>query len=221
MKKLFIYGAGGLGRGVIELAEIINSKDNIWDIKGFIDDSKVIKGKKINGYNVYSFEDIKNRFNSDDVEISVAIGDPYIKKNIIKNIEKLNCKVASLIHPNCYISKWNQIGKGVIIRDGCSISTNVIMHDYVIINMNCSIGHDVVINDYVTISPGSNISGNVNIGEMTYIGSGVNIRDELTIGDGAIVGIGSTVVKNIPSDVVVVGNPARVLKENIEKKVFK
>lgn len=221
MKKLFIYGAGGLGRGVMELAEIINSKNNTWEIKGFIDDNKMIKDKIINGYKVYSFKDIKNEYNSNNVEISVAIGDPYIKKIIIEDIEKLNCKFASLIHPNCYISKWNKIGKGVIIRDGCSISTNVMIHDYVIINMNCSIGHDVAINDYVTISPGSNISGNVNIGDTTYIGSGVNIRDELTIGDNTIIGIGSTVVKDIPSEVVAVGNPAKILKQNIEKKVFK
>ncbi len=221
MKKLFIYGAGGLGRDIMDLAEVINQKNEKWIIEGFIDDNDNVIGKILNDYKVYSFEELNKVYKKEEVEISVAIGDPYIKKDIVNKIKRNGYKFAEIIHPNCYISRHNTIGQGAIICEGTVMTTGVNIGDFVIINKNCSIGHDVVINDYVTISPGSNISGNVNIGEMTYIGSGVNIRDELTIGDGTIVGIGSTVVKNIPSDVVVVGNPARVLKENIEKKVFK
>lgn len=46
-----------------------------------------------------------------------------------------------------------------------------------------------------------------------WIGSGVQIMPGITIGDNSVVGAGSVVTKNIPSNVVAVGNPCRVLRE--------
>lgn len=53
----------------------------------------------------------------------------------------------------------------------------------------------------------------VHIGENCWIGAGVVIVPGVTIGDNAVVGAGSVVTKNIPPNVVAVGNPCRVLRE--------
>lgn len=52
----------------------------------------------------------------------------------------------------------------------------------------------------------------VKIGKRCWIGGGVIILPGVTIGDGTTIGAGSVVTKNIPSNVVAVGNPCRVIK---------
>lgn len=52
----------------------------------------------------------------------------------------------------------------------------------------------------------------VTIGERCWIGGHVTICPGVTIGDRAVIGAGSVVVKDIPSDSLAVGNPARVIR---------
>ena len=52
----------------------------------------------------------------------------------------------------------------------------------------------------------------VKIGDKVWIGGGVTILPGVTIGDNSVIGAGSVVTKDIPSDVVAVGNPCRVLR---------
>ncbi len=53
----------------------------------------------------------------------------------------------------------------------------------------------------------------VHIGRNCWIGAGAVIVPGVTIGDNVVIGAGSIVTKDIPSDVVAVGNPCRVMRE--------
>ena len=53
----------------------------------------------------------------------------------------------------------------------------------------------------------------VHIGKNCWIGSGAVILPGVTIGDNSVIGAGSVVTKDIPANVVAVGNPCRVLRE--------
>ncbi len=53
----------------------------------------------------------------------------------------------------------------------------------------------------------------VHIGKNCWIGAGALIMPGITIGDNVVVGAGSVVTKNLPDNVVAVGNPCRVLRE--------
>lgn len=53
----------------------------------------------------------------------------------------------------------------------------------------------------------------VHIGENCWIGAGAIILPGITIGSNVVIGAGSVVTKDIPSNVVAVGNPCRVLRE--------
>lgn len=57
----------------------------------------------------------------------------------------------------------------------------------------------------------------VHIGKNVWIGAGVIILPGVTVGDNTVIGAGSVVTKDIPSDVVAVGNPCRILREIGEK----
>ena len=56
----------------------------------------------------------------------------------------------------------------------------------------------------------------VKIGNHVWIGTRAIIMKGVTIGDGAIIGAGAIVTKDVPSNSVVVGFPAKVIRENIE-----
>jgi acetyltransferase-like isoleucine patch superfamily enzyme len=52
------------------------------------------------------------------------------------------------------------------------------------------------------------------VGENSFVGAKSVIRENITIGKNVIIGAGSVVVKDIPDNVKVVGNPARFIKYN-------
>lgn len=53
----------------------------------------------------------------------------------------------------------------------------------------------------------------IHIGRNCWLGAGVIVLPGITIGDNVVVGAGSVVTKDIPSNVVAVGNPCKVLRE--------
>ncbi len=56
------------------------------------------------------------------------------------------------------------------------------------------------------------------IGEATYIGMRAIVIDHITIGAHSVVGAGAVVTMDVPDHVLVVGMPARIVKENIAGK---
>lgn len=64
-------------------------------------------------------------------------------------------------------------------------------------------------------------NASVRIGKNCWIGAGAIILPGITIGDNVVIGAGSVVTKDIPSNVVAVGNPCKVLREvNEHDKIY-
>jgi len=82
-----------------------------------------------------------------------------------------------------------------------------------VINPGTVIGDNCTIRQNTTIGNKNNGASPV-IGNYVDIGANVCIIGEIEIGNNVVIGAGSVVVKNIPANCVVVGNPARMIKEN-------
>ncbi len=86
-----------------------------------------------------------------------------------------------------------------------------IIQDYVKIDDCVFIAHNCCIDKGTMIIANAEISGSVHIGTNCWISPNSCIRDGITVGNNTIVGMGAVVVKNIDSNAVVVGNPAKKL----------
>lgn len=112
---------------------------------------------------------------------------------------------------------------------------NTKVHDNVFINAGCQfqdqggieigegslIGHNVVL---ATLNHELNpsrrqicVPSPIKVGKNVWIGSNSTILPGVKIGDNSVIGAGSVVTKDIPSGVVAVGNPCKVLREITEK----
>ncbi len=115
----------------------------------------------------------------------------------------------------------------------CDYGYNIELDGFVYVNHNCvfldcakiKIGSDTFIGPncgfYTAIHPinyEQRISGlesakPITIGKGVWFGGGVTVLPGVTVGDRTVIGAGSVVVKDIPADVVAVGNPCKVIKQ--------
>ena len=215
---LAIYGAGGLGREILELARIINGEGNRWTGYLFVDDDS--SKDVVQDVKVMSFEQIRSLYGTDEVEYTIAVGEPSTRRLLFDKLESYSCRIATLVHPDVHIPDTTIVGRGVIISYGCFVSCNVTLGENVILQPNANVGHDDVIGAHSVISTTAALGGACVLGEQAYVGLGVSIRELLNIGTNAVVGMGAVVMRDVEADAIVAGNPARKMLNNTDHKVF-
>lgn len=211
MEEIVIFGAGGLGKEVLELICQINASRPVWNVVGFFDDS-LSPGSVINGVSVLGdFESLqKSKF----LNVAVAVGDPATRANLIGMLRWKNKIIPSLIHPTATVPHDNiSIGYGVIVSAHVFLSVNVKIGNGILLNVGCSIGHDVSIGNFCTINPGCRVSGSVTLGERVFVGVGSILNNNISIMSDVKIGAGAVVIKSVEKKSTVFGNPARAVLE--------
>lgn len=122
MKDIIIVGAGGFGREVAWLIEDINKYSNEWNIVGFVDDNIHIQGKEIDGYKVVGTIDW---LKSQQYSVVIAIGDPMVRRSIVKGLEGSKNNYPVLLHPSALHSDKVSFGEGAIICAGNIITVDI------------------------------------------------------------------------------------------------
>jgi maltose O-acetyltransferase len=129
---------------------------------------------------------------------------------------------------------FGAIGSDFIIRPPfyCDYGCHIFAGDRLFINFDCTIldcnkvyiGNDVLFGPkvqiytaYHPVDPELRLTGQeqaapVSIGNNVWLGGGVTVCPGVSIGSNVTIGAGSVVTKNIPDNVVAVGNPCRVIK---------
>ncbi len=210
MKDIVILGAGGLGQEIAWLIEEINEKSLTWNLLGYLDDYPGINGSTLSGYKVLGrFSDFRKYPNA---EFVVAFGDPLVRLRVVKMIEDGTVSWATLVSPTVKVSETNTLGKGVVIGRNTDLTVGCTIGDHVMLNIHVVLGHGVSIGPFSIVSPNVTVNGGASIGMACLIGSNSFIRD-VTVGDFVTIGASSCVVKDVESDVVVFGVPARVIKQ--------
>jgi acetyltransferase-like isoleucine patch superfamily enzyme len=139
---------------------------------------------------------------------------------LAKFVNLYGCEVGD----NTKIGAFVEIQKNSRVGKNCKISSHTFICEGVTIEDDVFIGHGVTfIND--TYPRATTARGGLQteqdwkveptwVRKGASIGSGATILSKVTVGEGAIVGAGSVVTKSVPSNAIVAGNPARVLKRS-------
>lgn len=110
------------------------------------------------------------------------------------------------------------IGDDVLIRAFVTVDRGVV-YDTVIGNGNridhhCHIAHNVKIGKHNTLANGCIIEGSCEVGDYNTFGAGVIVQTKVKIGSHCKFGSGSVVTKDVEDNLIMVGNPAKLLRKN-------
>lgn len=124
----------------------------------------------------------------------------------------------------CYVEpplRANWGGKHAFFGDHVYANFNLVLVD----DGNIYVGDNVMFGPNVTVATANHpveiglrkkayqYNRDVHIGNNVWIGAGAIIVPGITIGENSVIGAGSVVCKDIPANVVAVGNPCRVIRE--------
>ena len=209
MKDLIILGAGGLGQEIAWLVEEINQSEKKWNLLGFLDSHPGVEGKSFHGYPVLGGFDAAQYF--PNCYFVVAFGDPRLREQIVNVVSKYKVKWANLISPTVILHKSNKLGVGVVIGRLTDLTLDCELGDHTMLNIHVVLGHKVKIGDFSIVSPNVTINGGATIGRACSVGANAFVRD-IVIGDYVTVGASSCVVKDVESNSVVGGVPAKLIR---------
>lgn len=211
-KEVYIIGAGTYGEAMCELAKFwdMTLKDSMMKNKKIIN-TKVMKKKVINKFSRISVESIKNK------QFIVAIGNNKVRNEIMTRINKLGGSTPTLIHPTAVISPSATIGKGVYIQANAYIWTKVRINDFCIISPGAVIAHHSSIGDACLISSQATVGASITIEKEVFIGMGsTTVTGIYKIGQKSTIGAGALVLKDVDSNAVYAGVPAKKIRSKEE-----
>jgi len=199
--RLFLVGAGGHAKVVLATAMEVGL-----EIAGILDDDSSKWGTYLLGVPVLGPLSWLKR--EGEPWALLAIGDNGVRKRL--NHELQGVRWATVVHPKAYVHPTATLGEGTVVFAGAIVQPMVRIGRHVIVNTGAIVEHDCQVGDFAHLAPGVRLAGGVKVGEACLLGVGVSVAPQIHIGDGSLVGAGSVVVKDIPSEVVAYGVPARV-----------
>lgn len=208
-KPLILVGGGGHCKSVIDVAESAG-----YTILGILDKPEEV-GKSVLDYKVIGSDIDMGRY-ANEAEFMVTVGQiqsPELRSRLHKQLEDSGCKLATIIAPTAYVSKYAKLGNGTIVMHNAIVNADARIGKGCIINTFANIEHDVQIGDYCHISTGAMINGGAYIAEGTFVGSQSVVNQCVKIETGGgIIASGSVVNKNITGRGVYAGNPAKLIR---------
>jgi len=203
-KNLILVGGGGHCKSVIDVAESAG-----WTILGILDIVENV-GKKVLGYTVLGVdEQISEYIHKAYFLVTVGqIKDAGLRIKLHEKILTADGKLATIIAPDAYMSKYSEIDNGTVVMHKAIINAGAKVGAGCIINTKANIEHDAEIGDYCHISTGAMINGNCYIGHETFVGSGAVVSNGVAVTSRCIIAAGAVVRKEISVSGIYAGNPA-------------
>jgi hypothetical protein len=122
----------------------------------------------------------------------------------------------SFTDPTVAVPRSLSVEPGLWVNTGATLGAASRFGPFVLVNRGASIGHHADLGEFTSIGPSATLAGEVTLGPGAAVGAGAVVLPGITIGEHAVVGAGTVVTGDVPDRSLVVGNPARVVREGLE-----
>lgn len=210
-KEIYVLGIGGSTPVFIDIAEACGYK--IAGLYHYNDDRT---GEYDHGYPILgSFTDL---YQSDikGKQFLLSQGDMKIRENVTNKLKQLGGIVPTLIHPTAIISKYAKISEeGVVIGANCIVQADSVVKPNAVLRDMALVCHQTIIGNYCFVGPKALVGAHIEVKDFAFIGQDALLVSGKvdTMGANSLLGAGAVLTKELPANVVAVGNPARVIKE--------
>ena len=210
MKDIAIFGAGGFGRELASIINIINDDKPLWNLIGFFDDG-IIEGTDVQYGKILGGVEQLNQWET-PISIGIAIGNPKVLRTVVSKIMNPLVDFPNIIAPNVFFmdEETVKMGRGNIIFPNSLISCNVKMGDFNMLNVFTQLGHECELGNYNVIMPSSNISGGVVVGDANLFGVKSTVLQYKKVGNEVVMSPGSVLSRTAKDGKIYLGNPAKV-----------
>lgn len=218
LKPLIILGTGGNCIDILDTVwEINRVEGDTYQCMGFLDDNPDRWGNLVHGVPVLgplsSAHDLPNSLFVNGIG---SFNNFWRKQAIIAKTDVPLEQFETIVHPSASVSRMAHLGAGTVVLQNAVVASNAQIGNHVMVLPLSVVSHEVCIGEYTAIAGGVCLSGNVEIGRSCYVGSNASIRNSVVVGDCSLIGMGSVVLDDVPPNSVVVGSPAKFLRNVME-----
>ncbi len=200
MNKAVIIGASGHGRVIASIladqfGEILFVDANPYDDS--VLDQKVLF-QRIDDYRGYKF--------------FLGIGNNEIRTILFSQLNELGIICSNCIAEQTFIARDAMIEQGVVICPGAVVGSKAVLHNNTIVNTLSSVDHDCILGENSQVTAGVTFGGNTVVGENCFFGIKSATIPGIKVGNNSKIMAGSVLYKDVPDNVLVGGNPARLIR---------
>lgn len=212
--RVYVYGASGHGKVVADILRCAAAADpTAVPAAGFVDDRAEVQGTTLLGLPVCgdgAWLEQQAAAAPGQVGVALGIGDNRVRRRVAARCRKAGATLVTAVHPTAVVAASARVGAGSVLMAGALVNPDAQIGEGVIVNTGAVVEHDVVVGDYAHLSPNAATGGAAALGALSHLGLGAVILPMVRVGERTTVGAGSVVNRELPSDVVAYGVPARV-----------
>jgi sugar O-acyltransferase (sialic acid O-acetyltransferase NeuD family) len=207
-----VLGGGGHARVLIDCI----TASGLAQVSGILDCERETWGKEICGVPVLGDDSLLGSIEQHEIDSFVvglgATGNNDGRCRLFQAGLAAGLQSLTAIHPAATFSQWADLGRGAQLMAHSIVNAGAALGENVIVNSGAIVEHDCLVGEHAHIATGARLAGSVVVGDGAHVGIGAVVKQNTRIGAGAIVGAGAVVVADVIANTIVVGVPARFLR---------
>jgi UDP-perosamine 4-acetyltransferase len=205
-------GAGGHAKVVLEALAAAGGFHAV----GLLDPRSELWGTAVLGVPVLGGDgELARQYDQGVLHAFIGLGgasDSRPRRRLYEWARSEGMEIVSVVHPRALVSPSARHGAGATVLAGAIVAADAVLGDNVLVNHAAVVEHDCSVGDHVHLATGARLASGVTVAEGAHVGAGAIVIQGLRIGARAVVGAGAVVTRDVDQDVVVAGEPARVLR---------